>query len=218
MRATTRLSDTEQKLLSVQSRKESVIVTRRITTTDKRHSCLLTDTFTPEGGAIRWETEIAGQGKEAWSTGIQTHWQVTPDPNLRFWTTWGDPRPETVGLTLTEAEKRELLDGNVAASDRQLPVGDWADPLVPQPLLTRKFWYGGPTYGKHRSDGTMEDRMYYNPFENRNYFSVPVVSLLHKKADWGVSMAFSPENIGIEALLWTHKNGKLVFDRRNNRI
>jgi hypothetical protein len=82
-------------------------------------SCRLTERFLPtDSGSIRWEIEIVGDGAPS-STPIETHlvWPVTAE--TRFWTTWGDSRPEK--------------------------SPGWNDPLDPSAFGKRALYYGGQT-------------------------------------------------------------------------
>jgi hypothetical protein len=90
--------------------------TKELVHADDGQSCLLTERFVPgKSGSIRWEMEILGDG-EPWSAPIETHlsWPVTAE--TRFWTTWGDSRPE----------------GSKG----------WNDPLIPANFGTRSLHYG----------------------------------------------------------------------------
>ena len=81
------------------------------------------DRFTPDGPAIRWETEITG-GREPWATGIATTLSLTDTAGARFWTTWGDP--------------------DQVSPEAWAPHEDgWADPLVARPLREMHLIYGG---------------------------------------------------------------------------
>jgi hypothetical protein len=85
----------------------------------------LTERFlTGRQGSIRWEIEVLGSG-EPWSAPIETALSWPADTGTRFWTTWGDTRPQ---------EERKAGDTT------------WTDPLVPLPLQNRTFLYGGLSY------------------------------------------------------------------------
>jgi hypothetical protein len=174
-------------------------------------SCLVTEYFAPDGDDIRWSVEAKNESSRPWSTTVATEARVPPDSALRFWTSWGDPRPETAtaGPTLTEADKRALSDGNVLKVNR--PAIDWTDPLVTQPLRTRTLWYGAPMYDLRQGN------LWWNPLQARNYFGVPLFALSNPDGLWGVSLGFSPDDIGIEASLVTEP-GAVSFNRLRNRF
>ena len=68
--------------------------TKTLTHAVAGESCQLTERFLPApSGSIRWEIEILGDGGP-WSTSIETHLSWPASAATRFWTTWGDSRPE----------------------------------------------------------------------------------------------------------------------------
>lgn len=90
--------------------------TKTLTHGGSGQTCRLTERFLPgERGSVRWEIEIVGDGGP-WSTPIETHlaWPATAD--TKFWTTWGDSRPE----------------GSPG----------WNDPLIPASFGARSLHYG----------------------------------------------------------------------------
>ena len=139
--------------------------------------------FRPTADSIRWEIEV--QSADApWSTGIQTwlDWPETGEP-LRYWTVWDDP------------EQRHDL---------------WRDPLVPQPLATRRLWYGAaPWNGEERAGGT------YNLAAR---FSVPLLTVLEPGQDLGLSLVLSPEDTLREIALDTQAGGRVAFTRSAHRL
>ncbi|MCC6127193.1 MAG: NPCBM/NEW2 domain-containing protein [Pirellulales bacterium] len=82
--------------------------------------------FLPGQESIRWELEIRGQSTP-WSTPIETWLDYPRDEPSRFWTAWGDPRP----------------DGK-----------DWTNPLRPAEWLDREFLYGGRYYKFYKEPST----------------------------------------------------------------
>jgi len=88
-------------------------------------SCKLTERFLPDkSGSVRWEIEVLGDGAP-WSTPIETHlaWPATAE--TRFWTTWGDSRP----------------DGSKG----------WVDPLIPASFAQRSLHYGATDVEKSQA-------------------------------------------------------------------
>jgi hypothetical protein len=222
----TTLGGCEPTVLQIEQEKSgAILLVRRFTVTAKPQpadadappvgmSCLAIEYFAPEGDDIRWSVEIKNESSRPWSTTVATESRVPPDSALRFWTSWGDPRvdaprPGAATPTMTEAEKRALLDGNVLKAN--LPATDWADPLVMQPLRTRTLWYGAPMYDLRQGN------LWWNPLQARNYFGVPLVALSTPGGQWGVSLGFSPDDIGIEANLITTP-GMVSFNRMRNRF
>ncbi len=85
----------------------------------------LTERFlTNHHGSIRWEIEVLGSG-EPWSAPIETALSWPADSGTKFWTTWGDSRPQ---------------------EDRKAGDMTWVDPLLPVPFQDRVFLYGGRSH------------------------------------------------------------------------
>jgi hypothetical protein len=90
--------------------------TKKIVHAGDGQSCQITERFLPgKSGSVRWELEILGDGPP-WSTPIETHlaWPATAE--TKFWTTWGDSRPEN--------------------------SPGWNDPLIPASFGARSLHYG----------------------------------------------------------------------------
>lgn len=170
-----------------------------------------------EGDLLKWDLSIMPSGKEPWSTPVQTIWSVNK-PDIKYWTTWGDPRPEKHGAYKSKETDEKLLNGDIVFTDNILPTNNWADPLIPQPLFARKLIYGGSIYGNPKDDKNFDPWINFSPGSRRNYFSVPVVGLFNEKQNTGLSLGFSPKDIGIEACLEVTNDNELVFSRYNNRF
>ncbi len=90
--------------------------TKTLTHMATGESCQLIERFLPApSGSIRWEIEILGDGGP-WSTPIETHLAWPATAATRFWTSWGDSRPE----------------GSKG----------WNDPLIPTSFAQRSLHYG----------------------------------------------------------------------------
>jgi len=100
---------------------------RRMTDSVTGASCLLTESFMPDHGAVRWDLRIRGEGAP-WSTAIESilQWPVDSETS-RFWTAWGDADMLAQG---------------------------WRDPLESRPFRDLTLYYGShyfrgdePRYG-----------------------------------------------------------------------
>ena len=79
-------------------------------------SCQIIERFLPaKSGSLRWEIEVLGDGAP-WSTPIETHLAWPSTAQSKFWTTWGDSRPEN--------------------------SPGWNDPLIPAGFAARSLHYG----------------------------------------------------------------------------
>ncbi len=214
--ATTKFKNHCDKLLSVKEVNGTIVV-KKERVLDPSKTLTTTEVFSFDDDLLKWELVILPGGDGSWSTPVQTIWSID-NPDIKYWTTWGDPRPEKQDINLSEEATRQLIDGNISLTDNSLPRNDWADPLIPQPLFPRRLIYGGSIYGNPEEDRNFDAWVGFSPASRRNYFSVPVVGLLDEKQNTGLSLGFSPENIGIEACLEVTNDGGLIFSRYNNRF
>ena len=53
----------------------------------------LIEEFIPTKDSVQWEITVDGQGSP-WTTPIKTHLHIASPQTKKFWTTWGDPRPD----------------------------------------------------------------------------------------------------------------------------
>ncbi len=214
--ANTKFRDCSVEILSV-DQDEAMFACRKKWTSDSGHVLQTEEKFLFENDLLKWELIILPKGEEPWSVPVQTHWSVDL-PDIKYWTSWGDPRPERLGVDLSEEAITRLLNGDIVATDHSMPVQDWVDPLVPQPLFPRRLIYGGSIYGDPKKDKNFDSWIGFSPASRRNFFSVPLVALFDEKQKLGISLGFSPEDIGIEAALEITEEGNLVFSRLNNRF
>jgi hypothetical protein len=162
---------------------DGVEFTRQVVRKTTGQTARITERFRPTADSIRWEIEVES-ADPAWSTGIKTwlDWPETTQPT-RYWTVWDD------------AEQRH---------------DTWRDPLIPQPLATRRLWYGAaPWNGEERIGGV------YNLAAR---FSVPLLTVLEPKSDLGLSLVLSPEDTLREVALDTHRDVRFAFTRGAHRL
>ena len=178
----------EDCIVSVQSiivENELITIQKKVTINEEK-SCSVTETLGFEENLLKWELEILPAGDMPWSTNVKTVWSLA-GPDVNYWTTWGDPRPEATENNLSKTAMDKLLNGEVVTASANLPNLDWADPLVPQPLFPRKLYYGASIYGNPETNTIFDGNIWFYPGSRRNYFSVPIVGLFdEKKKIWCV--------------------------------
>ncbi len=152
----------------------------------------LTEVFTPTQGSVRWEMNLEGQGPP-WSAAIETRLRVPTVNKKKFWTTWGDTRPDADGEPAWVADPR------------------WQDPLVPIDFPNRTFWYGSAYYRYDKPRIGVPQ-----PF--RDVFCIPLATFIDPQKDIGLSLALSPEDVTIEMTLETSASGDVTFSRLFRRI
>ena len=152
----------------------------------------LVERFIPTKDSVRWEIDLDGPGPP-WTTAIQTRLHFAKPGTKKFWTTWGDPRPDA--------------DPEIGWVDDP----SWEDPLVPTQFLDRTLWYGAPyyQYGRPRVDQIM-------PF--RDVFCIPLATVIDKKNDAGLSLALSAEDTTLEMTMQVSANGDVTFSRLFRRL
>ncbi len=191
VRAFTELRDCEPEgPAKVVRRDDQVSFQRKWVSKDARHSCLVTDQFSPGNGSLRWDVEVTGL-EGPWSVPIET-WLVYPETQAaKFWTAWGDPRLSEI--------KSAVASGN------------WNDPLLPVPFTDDTIWYGAPPYRYN------EPRIGFMPFQG-NLFGIPLVTISEEPHDQGLSLVLSPEDTLLDLGLRVHTSGEMVFSREYHRI
>ena len=152
----------------------------------------LAESFIPTPDSVRWEIDVDGQGPP-WTTAIETRLHLAHPETQKFWTAWGDPRPDT---------DREI---------GWINDPDWQDPLVPTAFPNRTLWYGAPyyRYERPRVDQIM-------PF--RDVFCIPLASIIDGRNDAGLTLALSPEDTTLEMTLRVSDGGDVTFARLFRRI
>jgi hypothetical protein len=157
-----------------------------------RREVRLVEVFVPTQDSVRWEMELDGQGPP-WSTAIETRLHFPNVTTKRFWTAWGDPRPD------------EDADPSWGADP------SWQDPLTPTDFPDRVLWYGAPYYKYDRPRIGV-------PMPFRDVFCIPLATIIENKNDIGLSLALSPEDLVLEMTLGTSARGDLTFSRLFRRI
>jgi len=157
-----------------------------------RREVRLVEVFFPTKDSVRWEMELHGQGPP-WSTAIETRVHVPNSQTKRFWTAWGDPRPD------------ENPDPSWGADP------SWRDPLTPTAFADRVLWYGAPYYRYNKPRIT-------SPQPFRDVFCIPLATIIDDKHDMGLSLALSPQDIVLDLTLETSAKGDLTFSRLFRRI
>jgi hypothetical protein len=152
----------------------------------------LVEDFIPTKDSVRWEIDLDGQGSP-WTTPIETRVHIPSAETKKFWTTWGDPRPDA--------------DPEIGWVDDP----GWQDPLAPTPFPDRTLWYGAPYY---RYDRPRVDQIM--PF--RDVFCIPLATVIDGKNDLGLSIVLSPEDITPEMTLQVAATGDVTFSRLFRRI
>ena len=79
----------------------------------------------------------------------------------------------------------------------------WSDPLVPIGFLNRVWHYGSVV--RNAPDGT-------------DFVVLPMVSLLNPKADAGLSLVFSPDDVLLNADLAVSASGSIRWTRLHHRL
>ena len=192
-------------LAEATSRKKpgGVLESEKTMTDQQGNKCRLVERFSPEATGIRWEIEATGLGKP-WTTAIETSLQYPTSGNTRFWSPWGDSRQGS----LKNTESPDLVARGVLPG---VPVGDWADPLMPMPFTDATLWFGAPAFS-YENPG-----LAYIPFQP-DLFCIPLATVIEEDRDLGLSLALSPADPYLELALSTRANGEIVFSRQNHRI
>ena len=160
------------------------------------NACLMTETFKPADGGIRWEVEIVGAGKP-WSVPIQSVFRVPP-AGVSFWVPWSDPR-----LSGRDAPKQNLdkLVNGIVTADAD---ASWVDPLCDRPLPNDTLDYGSSPNNPV-------------PFA-RNLLCIPMASLFWKEADAGLSIVLDPGDTILDMKLKLSSCGEVGIRRQYLRI
>ena len=127
-------------------------------------------------------------GGEAWSTPVETHLEWPVDPGATPAKFW-----------LAQGGERGLLPPlHFVGHDRGGRVLTWSDPLQLQPFRDLRLAYGGR--------------------EMLPGFSIPLVTVVEKQNDLGLTLALSPENVPATVSFQSQANGHLTFARKNLRL
>ncbi|MGL6195420.1 MAG: NPCBM/NEW2 domain-containing protein [Thermoguttaceae bacterium] len=168
----------------------------------------VTERFVPTPLGIRWEMEIVGLG-DPWTTSINRIFDYNaPEKNdVLFWTAWSDPR-----CGRPSAYKKEDIVNRDPATILY-PIGtehNWVDPLLPQPLVRAKLYYGLTPYS------------YSNPGDScpfaGNLFSIPMLTLMEPKEDFGITLGQDPSDKLLDITLDITKTGRTNWSYLRFRI
>jgi len=175
------------------------------------NTCTITESIYPTISSIRWEMEIIGE-KEPWSTPIITHINYPANENVKYWTAWGRPQIEIDKLKdpVLKKELKLMTD----------PKNNWLNPLLPIPFTDSKYYYGAPyvTYENPEIIYCPIDLPFMKKKYNGAIISIPIVSIVDKQANYGISFILSPEDYTQDMTLETSEKGEIKFSRMFHRI
>jgi hypothetical protein len=175
------------------------------------NACTITEYIYPTKNSIRWEIEIVGE-KTPWSTPIVTSINYPTNENVRYWTAWGRPQIEIDKLKDTVLKKELKL--------MTCAKNNWLNPLIPVPFTNSQYFYGAPyvTYENPELVFCPCDFPFMKKKYNGSIISIPIVSIVDKKANYGVSFVLSPEDYTQDMTLETSEKGDIKFSRMFHRI
>lgn len=181
-------------------------ITKTLFHEEGKHTLTLTEQFVPTATSVRWEIKIKDDGKP-WSAPIQTQLQYPITKNVKFWTSWADPRHAVAG----RMDNKQLVEVGI---EPVVPSNSWSDPLVPLPISNTTFWYGAAAY-KYENP-----RVPYSPLYNGGHevFCMPLATLIEEDTDSGLSLVLSLEDLLLDISLTTTEDGQLTFSRLNHRL
>ena len=175
------------------------------------NTCTITEYIYPTKNSIRWEIEIVGE-KVPWSTPIVTSINYPTNENVKYWTAWGRPQIEIDKLkdTVLKKELKLMTDAK----------NNWLNPLVPIPFTNSQYFYGAP-YLTYDNPELVFCPIYF-PFMKKRYngaiISIPIVSIVDRNTNYGVSFVLSPEDYTQDMTLETSEKGDIKFSRMYHRI
>jgi hypothetical protein len=175
------------------------------------NSCSITEYFYPSANSIRWEIEITGE-KKPWSVPIVTDINFPANGNVKYWTAWGRPQVTTEKLKDAVLMKELKLMTDTA--------NDWLNPLVPVPFSNSQYYYGAPyvTSDNPEIGFCPVDFPHMKKKYNGAIISVPIISVIDKNSNYGLSFVLSPEDYTQDMTLETSENGHIKFSRLYHRI
>ncbi len=175
------------------------------------NTCTIKERFYPSKNSIRWEVGIVGN-TNAWSTPITTNINYPANNDVRYWTAWGRPQIE-----LSQVNDLQLKKDLKLMTDEK---NNWLNPLVPIPFTNSLYYYGAPplTYENPEIAFCPTDFSFMKKKYNGAIFSIPMVSIIDKHANCGISIILSPEDYIQDLTLETSKEGSIKFSRFYHRI
>lgn len=162
--------------------------TRTLVAGESADRCQVVERFTPTRNSIRWEVEIRGEGKP-WTATIATMLRWPEPESASLWLPWQDP--VNTGLN------------GEGCND------PWNDPLVPRPFVTRTW-----TYGAARPEADRQNLS----FVRGCVVTLPLVSILEKQSDLGLSLVLSPEDSLLDMDLAVNADGSVAVNRFKHRL
>lgn len=160
----------------------------------KGHTCSVTDRFSTDAGAIRWEVAITS-ADAPWTTPIITRLKASKPDEKLIWTGWGSP--DFSGTQLTPELAALVQAGKTSVG------GNWSDPLVPTGFTNRTWHYGNVAQ---------------NCPVGSDYIALPLFTLLAPACDSGLSLVLSPEDVLLNLDLTISTGGQFQFTRSNHRL
>lgn len=173
---------------------------RHLVHTDTKASCVLTERYSTGEESIHCEIEIQGDGSP-WSTSIKTNILYRPDATTRIWMPWSDPRISTRSFPHEEIDQTEQITADQ----------NWVDPFLTRSFFDDTLYYGAPYFKYETPD------IGSSPF-GRNLFCIPMVTIIEKKEDIGISVILNPDDDIMDLTMQVQSNGSLSFNRLFNRI
>jgi hypothetical protein len=158
------------------------------------HTCTVSDRFTPDQNAIRWDVEITS-ADAPWTTPIVSRLQCAKPEEKLIWTAWGSP--DFSGAQLTPELTAQVQAGKASLS------GGWSDPLVPVGFLNRNWHYGNTTQACPVGG---------------DYVVLPLFTLLEPSSDTSLSLVLSPDDTMLAMDLKVSANGQAEYSRANHRL
>ena len=163
-------------------------------TDGKGHTCTVTDRFTPDGEAVRWDIDLTSQ-EACWTAPIITRMRCAKPEEKLIWTAWGSP--DFSGAKLTPELTALVQAGKASVS------GAWSDPLMPVGFPNRAWHYGNVAQGVPVGD---------------DYVALPLFTLMSPVTDTGLSLVLSPADVLLNLDLSVSTAGQFQFARTNHRL
>ena len=150
-------------------------------------SCTIKECFYPTENSIRWDMEIDGE-KKPWSVPIVSEVKYPVNDNVKYWTAWGRPQVEIDKIADSLLGKQLKLMTDTA--------NDWLNPLIPVPFTNSIYYYGAPyvTYERPEIAFCPVDFPHMSKKYNGALISIPVISIVDKNLNAGLSFVISPED------------------------
>ena len=154
----------------------------------------VTDRFTPDGDAIRWQVEITSPD-DFWTAPIVTRLGIAKPEEKLIWTAWGSP--DFSGTQLSP-ELTALVQAGKASVG-----GSWSDPLLPVGFLSRRWHYGNVAQACPVGS---------------DYLALPLCSVLAPGTDTGLSLVLAPDDVLLDLDLAVSAGGQVQFTRTKHRL